>query len=174
MFDVAKLASGQRLLITNGSGGVGSLAVQIAKARGVHVTAVASGRNELYVRGLGADVFIDHTTQPFEQLAQDMDVVLDTVGGDVFQRAFHTLKKGGFLVTVVVFPGNEGEQHGVSVARAMCQANAAQLATIRNMVEAGQLVPRVATVMPFAQVREALALSESGRASGKIVLSIAM
>jgi NADPH:quinone reductase-like Zn-dependent oxidoreductase len=173
MFDVAGLTAGQRLFITNGSGGVGSLAVQIAKARGVHVTAMASKRNEDYVRSLGVDDFIDHAKQPFETVVHDMDVVLDTVGGDIFQRAFRAVKKGGFLVTVVAFPDKESEQHGVSVARAICKPNPAQLASIREMVEAGKLEPRIATIFALNEVRDALDQSESGRGSGKIVLKIA-
>jgi len=173
MFDVAKLASGQRLLVTNSSGGVGSLAVQLAKAKGAHVTAMASGRNEQYVRSLGVDEFIDYTKQPFEQLARDMDVVFDTVGGDTFQRAFHVLKKGGFLVTVVAFPKDEAQQHGVGVARIQCKSNAEQLASITDLVEAGKLKANVATVLPLAEVKQALELSESGRTRGKIVLQIA-
>ena len=114
MFDVAGLASGQRLLVTSSSGGVGSLAVQLAKAKGAHVTAMASGRNEEYVRSLGVDEFIDYTRQPFEQVARDMDVVFDTVGGDTFQCAFHTLRKGGFLVTSVAFPKDEAQQYELS------------------------------------------------------------
>ncbi len=173
MFDVAKVASGQRLLITNSSGGVGSLAVQLAKARGVHVTAMASGRNEEYVRSLGVDEFIDYTKQPFEQVARDMDVVFDTVGGDTFQRAFNTLKKGGFLVTSVAFPKDEAQQHGVGVERVLCKPNAGQLASIRDLVEAGKLKAHIAMVLPLAEIRQAFELSESGRTRGKIVLQVA-
>jgi NADPH:quinone reductase-like Zn-dependent oxidoreductase len=96
MFDLANLSSGQRLLITAASGGVGSLAVQIAKAKGAFVIGMASGRNEAFVRDLGADEFVDHTKQNFEEVVKDVDVVFDTVGGDTFERAFHTLKKGGW------------------------------------------------------------------------------
>lgn len=173
MFDVAKLGSGQRLLVTNSSGAVGSLAVQIAKAKGVHVTAMASGANEEYVRSFGVDAFIDYTTQPFEQVAHDMDVVFDTVGGDTFQRAFSTLRRGGFLVTSVAFPKDEGQQYGVQVARVQCKPNAGELAEIRELVETGKLSARVGTVLPLANVTEALRISETGHARGKIVLRIA-
>ena len=173
MFDVAKLASGQRLLVTNSSGGVGSLAVQLAKARRTHVTAMASGRNEQYVRGLGADEFIDYTKQPFEQVARNMDVVFDTVGGDTFQQAFGTLRKGGFLVTSVAFPKDEAQQHGVGVGRVMCKPNAGQLASIRELVEAGKLKAHVATILPLADVKQAFELSEGGRTRGKIILWVA-
>ena len=173
MFDVAGLASGQRLLVTSSSGGVGSLAVQLAKAKGAHVTAMASGRNEEYVRSLGMDEFIDYTRQPFEQVARDMDVVFDTVGGDTFQRAFHTLRKGGFLVTSVAFPKDEAQQYGVGVERVLCKPNAGQLASIRDLVEAGKLKAHVATVLPLSDIRQAFELSEGGRTRGKIVLQVA-
>lgn len=172
LFDLGGLAAGQRLLITNGSGGVGSLAIQIAKARGAHVTAMASGRNEAFVRELGADAFIDYTRQPFEQEAADMDVVFDTVGGDTFQRAFRTLKKGGALVTAVEFPKDEAQAFGVRASRVFCKPDAVQLAHIRDLVEAGQLEPHIATVLPLADIRSALELSECGRTRGKIVLRI--
>ena len=173
MFDVARLASGQRLLVTNSSGGVGSMAVQLAKAKGAHVTAMASGHNEEYVRGLGADEFIDYTKQPFEQVARDMDVVFDTVGGETFKRAFGSLRKGGFLVTSVAFPKDEAQQHGVSVERVLCKPNAGQLASIRELVEAGKLKAYVTTVLPLAKIKQAFELSEGGRTRGKIVLQIA-
>lgn len=173
IFDEAGLSAGQRLLITNSSGGVGSLAVQFAKARGAHVTAVASARNEAFVRGLGADAFIDYTSQPFEHAARDMDVVFDTMGGETFQRAFQVLRKGGFMVTVVAFPGYEAERHGVRVKRSFTLPSARNLAAIRNLAEAGTVTPHVDTVLPLAEVGQALALSEQGRTRGKIVLDIA-
>jgi len=173
LFDMAKLAAGQRLLVTSGAGGVGSLAVQLAKARGAHVTAMASGPNEGFVRGLGADAFVDYTRQPFETVARNMDVVFDTVGGETFQRAFRALRPGGFLVTSVAFPGDEARQHGAGVGRVQCRADGRQLAAIGELVDAGRLRPHVAQVLPLAAVRDALALSEAGRTRGKIVLQVA-
>lgn len=172
MFSLAKVASGQRLFITNASGGVGSLAVQLAKAKGVYVTAMASGRNEDYVRSLGADEFIDYTKRPFEQVAHDMDVVFDTVGGDTFARAFHVLKKGGFLVTAVAFPKDEAAQYGVHVERVQCKPDAGQLTSIRELVEAGKVQANVAMVVRLDQIKQALDLSEAGHTRGKIVLQI--
>lgn len=172
MFDLAGLTAGQRILITSGAGGVGSLAVQLARSAGAHVTAMASAPNEQFVRGLGADDFIDYTAQPFEDVARDMDVVFDTVGGETFQRAFATLRPGGFLVTSVAFPAEADRQRGVGVARVQCRSDAAQLASIRALVEVGKLRPHVATVLPVAAVGQALALSEGGRTRGKIVLDV--
>lgn len=174
IFDEAGLTAGQRLLITNSSGGVGSLAVQFAKARGAHVTAIASARNEEFVRSLGADEFIDYNSQPFQEAVHDMDVVFDTVGGETFQRAFGTLKKGGFMVTVVAFPKNEGESFGVRVTRSFTLPSAKNLTAIRDLVEAGAVKPHIDKVFPFEEIKQALALSESGRARGKIVLQVAV
>lgn len=172
LFDEAGLVAGQRLLVTNSSGGVGSLAVQFAKAKGVHVTAVASSRNEEFVRSLGVDEFIDYTSQPFEQAAQGMDVVFDTVGGDTFQRAFRTLKTGGFMVTVVAFPDGEAKRYNVRVTRSNTVPNAKNLIDIKRLVESGQVRPHIDTVLPLQEIKTALALSEAGRVRGKIVLSI--
>lgn len=172
LFDVAGLTAGHRLLITNSSGGVGSLAVQLAKAAGAHVTAVASARNADYVRSLGADAVIDYQRQPFESVAHDMDVVFDTVGGDTFQRAFATLKPGGFLVTAVAFPQDEGTVHGIGVGRVFCKANSDQLRAIRDRVEAGTLVAHIGAVFSLTDIQAALDLSERGHTRGKIVLRI--
>ncbi|WP_427929070.1 NADP-dependent oxidoreductase [Agrobacterium cavarae] len=172
LFDEAKLSAGQRLLITNSSGGVGSLAIQFAKARGAHVTAVASGRNEKFVRDLGADHFIDYTRQAFEDIATDMDVVLDTMGGEVYHRALRTLKKGGKMITVVAFPQDEAERYGVSAKRSFTVPNAQSLSEIARLVEAGKVTPHVDRVLAFAEVRDALAISEAGRTRGKIVLTV--
>ena len=173
LFGLAGLQPGQRLFITNGSGGVGSLALQIAKSIGAQVTAMASSANQAYVRGLGADEFISHDLELFENTVREMDVVFDTVGGDIFQRAFATLKKGGFMVTAVAFPQDEARQHGVGVARVLCQPDAAQLAAIRTLVEAGRLKAKVGAVLPLADIRQALALVQAGHTRGKVVLQIA-
>lgn len=172
MFGLARLAAGQRLLITGGSGGVGSLAIQLARAAGAHVTAMSSTRNQAYVRSLGAEQVIDYAAQPVNRLARDFDVVFDTVGGAAYQGAFAVLKAGGSLVTAVAFPAAGDLQRGVRVARVQCQPDAAQLAAISELVATGKLAPHVATVLPLAAIREALALSEAGRTRGKIVLDL--
>jgi NADPH:quinone reductase-like Zn-dependent oxidoreductase len=173
MFDLANLSSGQRILITAASGGVGSLAVQIAKAKGAFVIGMASGRNEAFVRDLGADEFVDYTKQNFEEVVKDVDVVFDTVGGDTFEKAFQTLKPGGFLVTAVQFPSVEkAQEFGVNAARVYCKPNVEQLAAIGKLVDEGKLKAHVSTILPLEEVKKAHQLSESGRTSGKIVLQI--
>ncbi|MEH2417608.1 NADP-dependent oxidoreductase [Nostoc sp.] len=173
LFDLAHLSSGQRILITGASGGVGSLAVQLAKAKGAYVIGTASGRNEDFVRNLGADEFVDYTKQNFEAVVKDVDVVFDAVGGDTFEKAFKTLKKGGFLVTSVAFPSEEkAQEFGVKAARVQCKPNVDQLAAISALVDEGRLKAHVATVLPLVEVKKAFQLSESGRTRGKIVLQI--
>lgn len=173
IFGLAGLVSGQRILITGASGGVGSLAVQLAKARGAHVIGTASERNEEFVRGLGADEFVDYTKRNFEEIIKGVDVVFDTVGGDTFESAFQTLKKGGFLVTSVAFPADQAKKFGVGAARVQCQPDAEQLAAIGGLVDAGKVKAHVATVLPLPEVNQAFQLSESRRTRGKIVLEVA-
>lgn len=173
MFNLANLSSGQRILIAGASGGVGSMAVQLAKAKGAFVIGTASGKNEQFVRDLGADEFVDYTRQPFEAVVKDVDVVFDTVGGDTQERAFQTLKKGGFLVTSAQTPSEEkAKEFGVEAAFVFCKPNAGQLAEINRLIEEGKLKIHIETVLPLAEVKKAHQLSQSGRTRGKIVLQI--
>ncbi len=173
MFDLANLSSGQRILITGASGGVGSMAVQLAKAKGAIVIGTASGKNEQYVRDLGADEFVDYTRQPFEEVVKDVDVVFDTVGGDTQERAFQTLKKGGFLVTSAQTPSEEkARKSGVEAAFVFCKPSAQQLAEINRLIEEGKLKIHIETVLPLIEVKKAHQLSQSGRTRGKIVLQV--
>lgn len=174
IFDLANLSSGQRILITGASGGVGSLAVQLAKAKGAYVIGTASGRNEEFVRSLGADEFVDYTRQNFEEVVREVDVVFDAVGGDTFEKAFQTLKKGGFLVTAVEFPSEEkAREFGVKVARVHCKPNAEQLAAISELVDEGKLKAHVENVLPLSQIKRAHELSKAGHTRGKIILRVA-
>jgi NADPH:quinone reductase-like Zn-dependent oxidoreductase len=171
IFDHGKLANGQRILITGASGAVGSMAVQLAKNKGGHVIGLASGKNEEFVRKLGVDDFIDYKKAKFEEKVRDVDVVFDTVGGDTQERAFQTLKRGGFLVSTVSPPSTEkANEFGVTVAMVQMMPNREQLAEINRLVETGKLKVRVAAVLPLAEVKKAHQLSASGHADGKIIL----
>jgi len=173
MFDLANLKSGQKILITGASGGVGSMAVQLAKAKGAFVIGTASGKNEEFVKGLGADEFIDYTKNKFEEIIKDADVVFDTVGGDTLGRAFQTLKKGGFLVTAArPLPEEKAKQFSVQAARVASKSSAKQLAEITQLIESNKIKTHLETVLPLAEVKKAHVLSESGRTRGKIVLRV--
>jgi NADPH:quinone reductase-like Zn-dependent oxidoreductase len=114
LVDTAKLSAGQTVLIHGGSGGVGTFAIQIAKARGAKVIATASTPNQDLLKQLGADVAIDYTKQKFEDIAKDVDVVLDSVGKETLQRSYGVVKKGGFIVSLVARPDPaELEKHGI-------------------------------------------------------------
>ena len=173
MFDVAHLSSGQKILIAGASGGVGSMAVQLAKAKGAIVIGMASGKNEQFVRELGADEFVDYTRQPFEEVVKGVDVVFDTIGNDTLERAFQTLKKGGFLVSAVETPSEEKPRElCVESSWLFCQPSAQQLAEINCLIDEGKLNIYIETVLPLTEVKKAHQLSQSGRTRGKIVLQI--
>src|ERR1700680_1293029 len=171
IFDTANLQGGQRILITGASGGVGSMAVQLAKAEGAFVIATASGKNEEFVLSLGADEFVDYTREKFEQRVHEVDVVFDTVGGDTLERSFETLRRGGCLVTIVMPPSNEKAEHyGVCASMIGVQPSGKQLREINQLIAAGKLKTHIATVLPLSEVRKAHQLSDSGRTRGKIIL----
>jgi NADPH:quinone reductase-like Zn-dependent oxidoreductase len=171
IFDTANLRDGQRILITGASGGVGSMAVQLAKARGAFVVATASGKNEEFVRSLGADEFVDYTREKFEERVREVDVVYDTVGGDTLERSFATLRRGGFLVTTVMPPSSEkAEKYGVHASMIGVQPSGQQLREINQLIAEGKLKTHIATVLPLSEVKKAHQLSEGGRTRGKIIL----
>src|SRR5207247_2638465 len=171
IFDHGELASGQRILITGASGAVGSMAVQLAKNKGAYVIGTGSGRNEEFVRELGADEFIDYKRAKFEEEVSGVDVLFDTVGGDTQERAFHTLKRGGVLVSTVNLPSAEkAKEFGVTCALLAVMPHHDELAVINRLLESGKLKERVAAVSPLAEVKKAHQLSASGHADGKIIL----
>jgi NADPH:quinone reductase-like Zn-dependent oxidoreductase len=147
------------------------MAVQLAKNKTAHVIGIGSGRNEEFVRELGADEFIDYRKARFEDRVNGVDVVFDTVGGETQERAFQTVKRGGFLVSTVNPPSAEkAKEFGVTVAMVQMMPKADQLAEINRLVESGKLKVRVATVLPLAEVKKAHQLSANGHADGKIIL----
>jgi len=155
IFDLGNLTGGQRILITGASGGVGSMAVQLAKAKGAYVIGTASGKNEEFIRSLGVDEFIDYTTTNFEDHVKDVDVVFNTVGGETLDRTFHTLKKGGYLVSAVVQPSEEkAAEIGVKAERVKSMPNAEQLAEINRLIDEGKLKTHVSTVLPLSEAKK--------------------
>lgn len=171
IFTTGNLQSGQKVLIHGAAGGVGSMGVQLAKAKGAYVYATGSGKNEDFIKELGADEFINYTTTKFEDVAKDVDVVLDTVGGDTQTRSFQVLKKGGFLVSLVAPPSQElAEQYGVKAEMIQSGPNGELLEEIAKFVEEGKVRAHIEKIFPLSEIKEAHKLSESGRARGKIVL----
>ena len=158
-------------MITGASGAVGSMAVQLAKNKGAYVIGTGSGRNQEFVRKLGADEFVDYKKTKFEDKVNALDLVFDTVGGDTQERAFQTLKRDGVLVSTVSPPSTEkAKKFGVTVAMVAVRPNPDQLREINRLLETGKLKMRIATVLPLAQVKKAHQISASGHADGKIIL----
>jgi NADPH:quinone reductase-like Zn-dependent oxidoreductase len=174
LFNAGGLSAGQRVLIHAAAGGVGHFAVQFAKQRGAYVIGTASERNLDFVRELGADEVVDYTTTPFEDVVHDVDVVLDTIGGDTQQRSWKTLKPGGILVSIVEPPSAElAAQHGVRQAFFGASQNADDLNAIAELIDSGKVKPTVSSVLPLDEVQNAHTMSEGMHTRGKIVMKVA-
>jgi NADPH:quinone reductase-like Zn-dependent oxidoreductase len=173
LITTAQLNSGQRVLVHAGSGGVGSLAIQLAKSRGAYVVATTSGKNRAFVESLGADEVIDYKMQNFSEILRDIDVVFDTLGGDIQESSWSVLRQGGILVSIVSPPAEEkAKELGVRCAFVFIEPNAYILEQLAKLVEQGKLRPIVGAEFALKDIAKAHALSESGRTVGKIVLYV--
>ena len=174
LIDTAKLSTSQTVLIHGGSGGVGTFAIQIAKARGAKVIATASTRNQDLLKELGADVAIDYTKQKFEEIAKDVDVVLDSLGEDTLKRSYAVVKKGGFIVSIVQDPGRaELEKHGINGASISAEPNSSELADIGKLIDEKKIKVIVSQTFPLSEAIKAQEQIATGHTRGKIVLKVA-
>lgn len=174
LVDTAKLASGQTVLIHGGSGGVGTFAIQIAKARGAKVIATASTANQELLKQLGADVAIDYTKQRFEDVAKDVDVVLDSVGKDTLARSYGVMKKGGIIVSLVARPNqSELEKHGIRGAALSVDPNSEELTEIGKLIDEKKITVVVSQTFPLSEAMKAQEQVATGHTRGKVVLKIA-
>jgi NADPH:quinone reductase-like Zn-dependent oxidoreductase len=174
LVDVAQLRAGQTILIHGGSGGVGSFAVQIAKARGARVIATASTTNQDLLKQLGADVAIDYTKTRFEEIAKDVDAVLDPVGKETLARSYDVVKKGGIVMSLVARPDPvELKKRGIRGAAISVHPDAEDLAEIAHMIDAGKIKPVVTQVLPLSEAIAAQRQAETHHTRGKVVLRIA-
>jgi len=173
LFDTGQLQPEQSVLIHGAAGGVGHFAVQLAKWKGAHVVGTASAKNHEMLYKLGADELIDYTTQRFEDVTRNIDVVLDTIGGDTQERSWQVLKKGGVLVSLVQPPSeNKAKEHGVRGIRLGVLSNGQELVEIAKIVDAGKLAPVIDRILRLSEARRAHELSQSGHTRGKIVLRV--
>ena len=173
LFDTANVRPKQKVLVHAAAGGVGHLAVQLAKIDGAEVFATASQVNHDFVKALGADVVIDYASERFENRVHDMDVVLDTMGGEVQTRSFTTLRKGGTLVSILHSPdGALAARAGVHAQSILVQPNGETLRTLAELIDPGKLHPTVSLVYPITEVRDAHAKGELGHTRGKLVLRV--
>src|ERR1700736_2254873 len=174
LIDTGKIQSGQTVLIHGGSGGVGGFAIQIAKARGARVIATASTANQDLLKQLGAAVTIDYTKQKFEEIAHDVDFVLDPVGRETLKRSYGVVKKGGIVVTIVSRCDEaELKKHQIRGASLSSHPNSAELAEVTKLIDAGKIKPIVSQVLPQTDAATDDAQAESHHTRGKIVLKIA-
>jgi NADPH:quinone reductase-like Zn-dependent oxidoreductase len=169
LFDTAGLEKGQTILVHAAAGGVGSMAVQLAKWKGAWVIGTASEKNKEYLVALGADEVIDYRKTPFETAVKDVDVVLDTLGGETQAKSFQVLKPGGFLVSLASPPP---EDRGVRAAMLHVKVNGKRLEEVAELVDDGVLKTLVETVSPLEDAGQGISLSETGRTRGKIVLRV--
>ena len=174
LVDTAQLHAGQTILVHGGSGGVGSFAVQIAKARGARVIATASTANQDLLKQLGADVAIDYTKTRFEDVAKDVDAVLDPVGKETLARSYGVVKKGGIVMSLVARPDPvELEKRGIRGAAISVHPDAEDLAEIARLIDAGKIKPVVTEVLPLSEAIAAQRQAETHHTRGKLVLRIA-
>jgi NADPH:quinone reductase-like Zn-dependent oxidoreductase len=174
LVDVAKLQPGQTILIHGGSGGVGSFAIQIAKARGARVIATASTANQDLLKQLGADVAVDYTKTKFEDVAKDVDAVLDPVGKDTLARSYGVVKKGGIVMSLVARPDPaEIKKHGIRGAGISVHPDTEDLAEIAQLIDAGKIKPIVTQVLPLSEAITAQRQAATHHTRGKLVLRIA-
>jgi len=198
LVEIGKLNAGQKVLIHAGSGGVGSMAIQIARHLGATVLTTVGQRNAGLVKQLGADVAIDYRSVRFEDVARDCDVVLDSAGGETLLRSFACVKPGGVVVSIGETPSTAfarswglnpimvfvvglmsrkaeaaARKHQARFEYLFMRPDGEQLRLIAQLVENGEIKPVIDKVFPLDRVGDALAYSESGRATGKAVISLA-
>jgi NADPH:quinone reductase-like Zn-dependent oxidoreductase len=172
LFDLGRLAAGETVLIHGGAGGVGTYAIQLAHAAGARVITTGRGHARDVVSELGADVFVDVTRHRFEQAAQDVDLVLDLVGGDVLERSWAVLKPGGMLVSVAGLPERTRGRSDVRSCFFVVEPNRAQLLELGRRLEAGALRSVVGAVAPLRDGRAAFEAKQRGGSRGKTVLQV--
>jgi NADPH:quinone reductase-like Zn-dependent oxidoreductase len=197
LVETAQLKPGQKVFIQAGSGGVGTVAIQLAKHLGAFVATTTSTPNVAWVKDLGADVVIDYRQQDFATALRDYDVVLNSLGKEELERSLQILKPGGHLISISGPPTptfatarglawplkqvmrllsrgirSKANRKGVTYSFLFMRADGAQLSTIASLVESGAIVPVIDRVFPFEETQGALAYVESGRAKGKVVVEL--
>lgn len=198
LVEIAKVQAAQKVLIHAGSGGVGSIAIQLAKHLGATVATTTSGKNVQWVKALGADIIIDYKTTDFEQELKDYDVVLDTQGGKILEKSLNVLKRGGRIISISGPPDrefaeaihanwllkciipllswsirNKAKKKGITYSFLFMQPNGQQLSEIAKLVESGNINPIVDKTYAFTEIKNAFQYVNTGRAKGKVVLKIA-
>lgn len=173
LFDAAHLSSGQKILIHAAAGGVGHLAVQLARWKGAYVIGTASAKNKQFLLDLGVDETIDYHSQHFEKAVKNADVVFDTIGGDTLMKSFSVVKKGGIVVSIVDFERiKEASHFGAIGKNVIVEPNPHQMAEIAKLLAEGKLKVHIDAVFPLKDAAKAQLAVQSGHTRGKIVLDV--
>ncbi|WP_040981141.1 NADP-dependent oxidoreductase [Oceanobacillus jeddahense] len=175
LVNFSEIKEGDKVLIHAGSGGVGSMAIQIAKSFDAYVASTASGKNETFLKELGVDQFINYKEEDFEDVLQDYDIVVDTLGGEILNKSFQVLKEGGRLVSIAGKPDEKlAKQKGIKADSLWLEPDGKELAELGKLIEDGKLKPYIGHTFPLTEngLKEAHRLSETHHAKGKIVIQI--
>lgn len=176
LVDLSRVAEGDRVLVHGGGGGIGHVAIQIAKALGAHVITTAGPNKREFVERIGADEVIDYTAVDFAKSVRDIDGVLDTIGGDTAERSLDVLRPGGHLVTAVAEDDAEliakFEAAGMRFSGIAVDPDPVALRGLVDLVEQGSLRVHVQETFPFERIADAHRLLERGHLQGKLVLTV--
>ncbi|HEX6923063.1 MAG TPA: NADP-dependent oxidoreductase [Bacillales bacterium] len=173
LVDKARIGEGDRVLIHAGAGGVGNFAIQLAKAFGCWVATTGSSKNVEFLKDLGADQVINYETENFTEVLEPVDVVFDTLGGEIQEQSYRVLKEGGHLVSIADVPDEQtAEKYGVRVDYVFMDPDGEQLSEIGEMLKREQIKPIIGQTMKLSDIQEAHKLSETGHTRGKIVLKV--
>ncbi|WLD95348.1 NADP-dependent oxidoreductase [Alkalihalobacillus sp. AL-G] len=175
LFDFGEIKEGDKVLIHAGAGGVGTMAIQLAKNAGAYVATTASVKNIEFLKSIGADEVVNYKTTDFEDVLQDYDFVLDALGGEIQKKSFNVLKEGGRLASIVSRPDEEtADEKGVKAGFVWLEPNGEQLGQLGKLIEQGQVKTHVGHTFDFSEegLRKAHEISESHHAKGKIVINI--
>lgn len=166
------LQPGQKILIHGGAGGIGTIAIQLAKHIGAYVATTATGDGIEYVKKLGANEVIDYKTQNFEEILSGCDAVFDTVGGETYKKSFKVLKKGGIIVSMLGKDEKLAEEYRVTAIAQMTKVNTENLNTLTQFIEDNIITVHVDKVYDFDKIKEAFEEKEKGNVLGKIVIEV--
>jgi NADPH:quinone reductase-like Zn-dependent oxidoreductase len=173
LVDTAHVAADQKVLIHGGAGGIGSQAIQMAKAAGAYVATTAGSKDLDFVKSLGADEVIDYTTQDFSTILKDYDVVFDTVGGETNTKSYQVLKPGGMLISMAAQPDEAlSQQYDVKAIYQSTTTTSEYLTKIAEMIDGGKLSINIDKTFPLEQAAEALAYLKAGHVRGKVVITV--
>ena len=167
------LSKGQKILIHGGAGGIGSIAIQLAKHNGAYVSTTVNVNDKQFVQELGADQIIDYNSQKFEDLLHDYDAVFDTIGGDTYKRSFKVLKKGGIIISTLEQPNSElMQQYGVKATFQFTQVNRKRLTKLAQWVDQNNIKINVDKTFSLDEAGKALDYQKDVHPRGKVVITI--